>query len=51
MKIKISIWNGIASRCIGLAEFDNVEDLLAYMEEVRKLDDKATYILREVIQK
>ena len=51
MKIKIAIWNGIGTRCIGFAEFKDVQDLFAYMKEIRKVDEKATYIVREVIQK
>ena len=51
MKIKISIWNGINTRCIGVAEFDSPEELFAYMAEVQKMDEKASYIIREVIQK
>lgn len=51
MKIKVAIWNGVVTRVIGFAEFDSPEALFAYMEEVHKIDPKATYNVTDIIQK
>ena len=49
MEIRIEIFTG-TYRNIGKAIFSTPEQVAEYMEEIKKLDKNATYLLMEVIQ-
>ena len=50
MEIKIDIFTG-SYRNIGSATFSTPEEVAEYMNEIKKLDKNATYLLLEVKQK
>lgn len=50
MEITIDIYTG-TFRKVGTATFTKPDEVSSYMEEVRKLDKHATYLLLEVKQK
>lgn len=50
MEIKIEIYSG-TYRVLGTATFSTPEEVEIYMNEVKKLDRHAVYILKEVNQK
>jgi hypothetical protein len=42
MEIDAAIWNGLKSRVYMVGTFSSSKEALGFLDEVRKLDDKAT---------
>lgn len=48
MEITVTVWNGLVTRPIAKETFSSVSELNKFMEVVKQLDPKASYLVERI---